>query len=525
MTCRNAANDYSFTEFSYIEMADFEEGQIKRYAQNWFGLDKDKKFDLFWKDFQKTENKGVRELAKSPLLLSMICLAFNANTRIPQRRVDLYEEALEALLKKWDSSRGIQRDYQALPIGRKGQMFAQIAAHHFRKGEIFFKKKELATEIESFLKKLPPAEVSGVPAGDTILQSIEAQHSILVTRAVGVYSFSHLTFQEYYTARYYAADPLHFPDLIKHVLDPSWREVFLLTASLLIEADLFFELLQDKIKQIVHLTTTLPIMRKNAEKKATALMNADRQTRHSLYGYLNLSLNIDRNSARAFTRTMPYHFDLHGDFERSLDQTLDRALALDRARALDRGFTLALERGFALAPDRVRAVTRSLDLDLELDSKLINEFEQTEKTKNKDKISVSRAVFLDRALLNILLYLKIMAAHPKEAQEFYERLKTYTQMILDFCEVEDTKTYSSISNLKLPENTVVKMDWQKSTESWRTAIIEQRDIGHDWELDSKEIQVIFDYLTANKLVLDCLELASVNDREKILGRVLNEGNE
>ena len=40
----------------------------------------------------------------------MICLAYDETLNIPKRKVELYEEALDALLKKWDSSRKIKRD-------------------------------------------------------------------------------------------------------------------------------------------------------------------------------------------------------------------------------------------------------------------------------------------------------------------------------------------------------------------------------------------------------------------------------
>ena len=60
----------------------------------------------------------------------------------PARRVDIYEEALDALLKKWDDSRGIQRGslYKTLSLGRKRQMFARIAYNAFVRSEIVFHK-------------------------------------------------------------------------------------------------------------------------------------------------------------------------------------------------------------------------------------------------------------------------------------------------------------------------------------------------------------------------------------------------
>jgi predicted NACHT family NTPase len=138
ITCRVAATDYSFTEFTYIEMADFNEKQVDTYALNWFRKDT-KKARTFLTELEKPENRGLPDLGHSPLLLSMICLAYDETLVIPKRRVELYEEALDALLKKWDASRNIQRDeiYKKLSLGRKRQMFARIAAEAFEKGKFF----------------------------------------------------------------------------------------------------------------------------------------------------------------------------------------------------------------------------------------------------------------------------------------------------------------------------------------------------------------------------------------------------
>lgn len=49
-------------------------------------------------------------MASTPLLLVLLCLAYEENLTFPQNRSELYKDAIQALLKKWDTSRGIQRD-------------------------------------------------------------------------------------------------------------------------------------------------------------------------------------------------------------------------------------------------------------------------------------------------------------------------------------------------------------------------------------------------------------------------------
>jgi len=68
--------------------------------------------------------------------------------------------------------------------------------------------------------------------GEAVLKAIAVQQGILVERAEDVYSFSHLTLQEYLTAQYIADNNLIEQLVTDHLSDPRWREVFLLVAGL-----------------------------------------------------------------------------------------------------------------------------------------------------------------------------------------------------------------------------------------------------------------------------------------------------
>lgn len=255
ITCRIAATDYTFEHFTYVEMADFDNEQIRTFVGKWF-KDNPAKRDRFLAEFAREEHKGLRELAQIPLLLTLLCLAFDETMSFPQRRVELYEEALDALLKKWDSSRNIKRDevYRKLSLGRKRQMLARIAAETFEQGEYFFRQTDLTKRIARYLQKLPPADFDEDIDGEAVLKAIEAQHSLLVERAHKIYSFSHLTFQEYFTAKYIAEDASEATlarVVEQHLTDVRWQQVFLLIASLLPEADHFFALIQQVIKDLI----------------------------------------------------------------------------------------------------------------------------------------------------------------------------------------------------------------------------------------------------------------------------------
>ena len=173
-------------------------------------------------------------MARVPLLLALLCLAFEDTLKLSQQRAELYDEALDALLKKWDAGRNIRRDevYRELTTKRKEGMLAQIAAETFDRAEYFIPGKTLARGFEAFLGRLPnmPAEIDG----EIVLRAIVAQHGLFMERAHGIYSFAHLTFQEYFTARYVVENEARgtLPRLIDQYANPRYREVFLLTCLL-----------------------------------------------------------------------------------------------------------------------------------------------------------------------------------------------------------------------------------------------------------------------------------------------------
>ncbi|MEI6180458.1 MAG: NACHT domain-containing protein, partial [Chloroflexales bacterium] len=236
ITCRTAATEYTFEQFTYCEVADFIQTEIETFVGHWFQQDEVKR-EGFLTAFARPEHERLRDLARRPLLLTMLCLTFDETMTFPQRRAELYEEAIDALLKKWDNARSIQRDvvYRKLSLGHKRQLLTEVAAETFERSEFFMPKRDLTTRVVRFLRRLPPPDQGEDIDGEAVLRSIEAQHGLLIERAHDIYSFSHLTFHEYFTARYIAnrQDVQSLRGALAQADNPQWREVLLLTASML----------------------------------------------------------------------------------------------------------------------------------------------------------------------------------------------------------------------------------------------------------------------------------------------------
>ena len=249
ITCRIQGNKYKFNGFTYVKISDFQEPQIIAFAENWFAasynnnLEKGKaKAQKFMSQLKLPKNSQILELATTPLLLSLICKIFSVKHQFYSKRHKLYEQGIEILLSKWDESRRIKRDrlYQDLNVEDKVKLLSYIAARKFEQEQyILFERREIQRYVSEYL---------GISEKDSqaVLESIIQQHGLLIPRAQLIYSFSHLTFQEFFAAKWFI-DRSQWQDLVNFITNKSCREVFLLLIEIVNNAD---ELLQQMKIQI-----------------------------------------------------------------------------------------------------------------------------------------------------------------------------------------------------------------------------------------------------------------------------------
>ncbi|ALF56464.1 histidine kinase [Nostoc piscinale CENA21] len=234
VSCRTAAYHQQFKKFENVEIAEFTDEQIKQFIHNWFQTEEDIKADTArqcWELLQ--ENEAAKELGRTPLLLTFICLYYDEYHSFTNNRSELYKKALDILLDKWLAEKRVKRDpvFKDFTIEIEESLLAEIAYRGFEKNRLFFTKDKLIKQIQNNLNKNENAPKT--LNREAVLKAIQIEQGILVERVRDAYAFSHLTLQEYLTAKYICDWQLIDELVSHHLIDITWKEVFLLISGLL----------------------------------------------------------------------------------------------------------------------------------------------------------------------------------------------------------------------------------------------------------------------------------------------------
>jgi predicted NACHT family NTPase len=404
-------------------------------------------------------------LAVTPLLLNLTCLVFKNTGSFPSKRYQLYKEGINILLEKWDEFWDTERDevYRNFSLTVKINLLIGVAKTNFEKDDYFFEQSHVESLIIEHLKGLTSVPTDLVQLeldSKVVLKAIEAQHGLLVERARGIYSFSHLTFQEYFTARWFDIRT-GWQDLVKHISKKRWREVFLLATEMTNSADDLLCVMKQEIDTMIAADEKLQQFLVWVSEKAFAASE-------------KLSYKPAALRAFYFSRALMRSFDdpievLH---DSGRIQTLWHSLVAAQTLNLDE----ALEQDLTC----VNKLTRNL-------SKALNLVREDERAKKL-------FAFLDYSSYEILL-IEILPA-VLEIKDELERLE------LD----------SSFFNQRDFINW-----WQEDGQIWAEKVlssIERTNILNNSQesIEKSQKELLQQYYDANFLLADCLKGASVSPK-------------
>ncbi len=479
ITCRTAADRIRFQGFAYGELRDFDWNQVQTFTQRWFtaidstnntGESAGAMAAEFLERLELRENQAIRELVKTPILLGLVCSVFHDRATFPTQRSKLYKAGLNILLGQWDSARGIHREsrYRKLTTADKMRLLGQVAAIQFEAEHSFFEKSDVLSTISDFLTVMDTAAgkfkngrgdrtqnwENRWADAETILNDIVVQHGLLVECARDIYAFSHLTFQEYLTARKWVAAlsacesqivALDRPEqsrsqtpidrlaqrLAERVFTPRWRETIALVVEMLPRPDSLLIALKQEIDSAVADTAKIPTVLQHVDHKVATADLRD--------------LSIKPAALKAFYLTLFQNRDLN------------LAMAID-PQVANPPEPLALD----LALARVHSTARQLLIQPDIKGMLSLSF----------SLDLEHHFTLSDALKGAIAQLKEQLPSPEQGRD----------VLLKWCET----------------------DLSHWCEAFQECLREHRQLEADWHLAAEEIQQLQDYYQANAFLVSCL---------------------
>jgi formylglycine-generating enzyme required for sulfatase activity len=244
--------DWKLEGFTEAVLSPFTLIQITRFVDRWYAhvgamrglIAEDAQGRATWLTTAIERNKRLAELATRPLLLTLMAsLHAWRGGSLPEKREELYADAVDLLLDQWESPK-VVRDAAGQPLIRQPSLaewlkvdraavradLNRLAFEAHRDQPQLVGTADIRQErlVSDLMKVTHNPDVN--PA--RLVEYIRDRAGLLAARGEGVYAFPHRTFQEYLAACHLT--DYGFPDNLADLLhaDPQrWREVILLAGA------------------------------------------------------------------------------------------------------------------------------------------------------------------------------------------------------------------------------------------------------------------------------------------------------
>ncbi len=449
VSCRKEFQAYQskkYARFIFVKIADFDRTQRDDFIKKWFDevavipqQKRSVKANDLIKKLDQPENKRIQELTDTPLLLHLICLIFQARGDLPSKRVDLYREAIDLLLEKWNQF----NERLHIDVVEFKKVLRRIAATTFETGKSYFEEVEISPLIGDYPQ---------------ILHTTEVLSGLIIKNGWRQYAFSHQTFQEYLTAEEFVNSKQLLSQLIIHITEPRWREVFLLVAEMLMPADADDLLwsIKESIDRLLENQVFQDFLQwlddKSTQVKEVESLRYKLASIRSLY--FDLALELDGpNSVYTDENTLAYAIDpaINDNLDPHINDNLD--LNFYDALRFENFYNSASSGAYSF-------------FNIPLDLDLVNHLNHLISSTINPELQCKLQEFKDCIL---------------EPEADFERRQ------------QRWKSHRFI--------------WIKQL---RNMMIKYRNIGHDWQFNKEQIKLLKQYYEANKLLWECLAISNVS---------------
>lgn len=240
--------------YGHFRMAKLKPNEIEKFIQDWYSariddvVESNRNARDLIRVIRNADNEAIRDLARNPLLLTIVTLVHRIDAVLPDQRVILYQKCTETLLNTWYKAK--RRDDEAVKgrVERRNRLRIEAIAYWMQAKSLGNHGRSVVPyeDLVKFLtqhiidnERIKESEDPAEDQAEIFINFIKNSAGLLVEAGDEKYSFIHLTFQEYLCATRLSAfgevDGAQsiWDELGGNLQHPRWREVIrLLVASL-----------------------------------------------------------------------------------------------------------------------------------------------------------------------------------------------------------------------------------------------------------------------------------------------------
>ena len=276
--------------FQKVLIAPLKKPQIQEFVTHWFAQQgKDPGLGILMiQKLNSTSFSGIKELSQRPVLLELLCVVFEGIQNFPQKRFDIFKSGIQRMTRK---NIQIETDISELAVLRESHIYnilCRVASYFFidLKCQIIFPTLAVERSIREYFKESRSINKNDVPARN-ILQGIEQSNGLLMRWADDYCSFSHLTYQEFFTAEY-LVESGRYKEVYNYIQNPRWHFVTGLIAECLPYEKTwgFFNDFKDRIDSDVNLDTNITSFLDALDKAAKLTLRSIRSHQPNIEVYI-----------------------------------------------------------------------------------------------------------------------------------------------------------------------------------------------------------------------------------------------
>ncbi len=197
----------------------------------------------------------VRELARTPILATLIAMIHRVEANLPGERAKLYDLCVRMLLETWPAQ--AKRPFTEIDPGLQRAYLETLAIHmqteRTKREAVTITRSDLVAKLLWILSRRdfasdPEEKVEGVI--ERWIDHLEKHSGIMVEQSTGLYAFFHLSIMEYLAARGIDREMGRHGGvaaIAEHFNDASWREVCLLAVGSHAEDEQFLDAVYEAV--------------------------------------------------------------------------------------------------------------------------------------------------------------------------------------------------------------------------------------------------------------------------------------